>query len=101
VSGPSRPVVLEEADVRRAILDRAPGFVVEGGALVSVTRHGSFSGSLDYVNRVAALANEMDHHPDVEISWDRVTLRLVTHSAGGITELDLALAEAVSGLDPA
>jgi len=101
VSGRSQPGVLGDADVRRALAERAPEFALEGGALVSVTRHRSFSGSLDYVQRVATVANGMDHHPDVEISWDRVTLRLVTHSAGGITELDLALAEAISRMGPA
>lgn len=100
MTGRSRPDVLDDAEVLRALEDRAPGFALEDGALVSVTRHGTFRGSLEYVNEVAVLAEAMDHHPDVAISWDQVTLRLVTHSAGGITERDLVLAEAISRLPP-
>lgn len=54
-----------------------------------------FNGSVDFVNRVAALADEADHHPDVSISWSDVTLTYLTHSAGGVTEADVAQARAV------
>ncbi len=55
----------------------------------------SFRDSIVFVNRVATLADDADHHPDIDVRYDRVTLILSTHSAGGITEKDLALAEAV------
>lgn len=47
---------------------------------------------------VGRLAEEADHHPDIDIRWRTVRLALVTHDAGGITELDLALARAVDAL---
>jgi 4a-hydroxytetrahydrobiopterin dehydratase len=47
------------------------------------------------VNAVGALAEAADHHPDIDIRWNTVTLRLATHSAGGITEKDLALAAGI------
>jgi len=50
------------------------------------------------VNQVGALAETADHHPDVDIRWDTVTLRLSTHSAGGLTEKDLLLAAEVDEL---
>jgi 4a-hydroxytetrahydrobiopterin dehydratase len=46
------------------------------------------------VNRVAALAGRRNHHPDIEIRWNRVTLRLTTHEAGGLTHQDWGWAEA-------
>jgi 4a-hydroxytetrahydrobiopterin dehydratase len=48
-----------------------------------------------FVNRVAGLADERDHHPDIDIRYDTVKLRLSSHDAGGVTERDLALAQAI------
>ena len=58
----------------------------------------SFLDGIELVRRVAALAEERNHHPDIDIRWRTVTFRLSTHSAGGITELDLALADAIDAL---
>ena len=51
-----------------------------------------FMGSVRFVNRVAARAEKSDHHPDIDIRWNKVTLALSTHSEGGITDKDFALA---------
>ena len=51
--------------------------------------------------RIAFVAEQMDHHPDVDLRWRTLHLTLVTHSAGGVTELDLALARRVDELFPA
>lgn len=63
-----------------------------GHELVKIVRRQDFASALAYVNEVGRLAEEAGHHPDVEISWGTVTLRLSTHSLGGITDADLALA---------
>lgn len=68
------------------------------GELVKVRRGADFADSVSYVNAVAAAAESAGHHPDVEISWDTVTLRLSTHSAGGITDADLSLARRIETL---
>lgn len=73
-------------------------WVRDGGRIRKTTTHGDFAGSLAYVNAVGALAEELDHHPDVELSWDRVTLTLWTHVAGGLTDLDLELARRIDAL---
>jgi 4a-hydroxytetrahydrobiopterin dehydratase len=65
---------------------------------VKEVRRGGFAGALAFVNQVGALAEAADHHPDVDIRWDTVTLRLSTHSAGGLTEKDLSLAAQVDAL---
>ncbi len=57
-----------------------------------------FVGAIDFVNRLVAPAEEMGHHPDLEISWNKVTVSLSTHSQGGITENDLELARRIDEL---
>jgi 4a-hydroxytetrahydrobiopterin dehydratase len=72
----------------------------DGGGLVQVRRLADFAEALAYVNRVGEVAETMNHHPDIDIRWNTVTLRLTTHSAGGtITEKDRALAAAIDALD--
>jgi 4a-hydroxytetrahydrobiopterin dehydratase len=66
--------------------------------LVKVRRGRDFADSLAYVNAVGALAEEAGHHPDIDIRWNVVTLRLSTHSAGGITEADLSLARRIDAM---
>ncbi|MGH8988975.1 MAG: 4a-hydroxytetrahydrobiopterin dehydratase [Acidimicrobiales bacterium] len=67
--------------------------------LVKEVDRRDFAGALDYVNRVGALAEAANHHPDVDIRWKIVVLRLSTHSAGGLTERDLVLAAQIDRLD--
>jgi 4a-hydroxytetrahydrobiopterin dehydratase len=62
------------------------------GALEREFTFRSFGEAIAFVNRVAELADEEDHHPDIAVSYRRVTLRWTTHSAGGITDRDRALA---------
>ncbi|HEX3425680.1 MAG TPA: 4a-hydroxytetrahydrobiopterin dehydratase [Acidimicrobiales bacterium] len=66
--------------------------------LVKVVTRKDFGGAMEFVNGVALLAEGANHHPDIAISWNKVTLRLSTHSAGGLTRLDLDLAAAIDGL---
>jgi len=66
--------------------------------LVKTRRGKDFADSLAYVNAVGALAEAMDHHPDIDIRWNVVTLRLTTHSEGGLTRLDLELARRIDAL---
>ena len=62
------------------------------GALERTYELGSFEEAVAFVNRVAALAEAENHHPDIAIAYRKVTLRWTTHSPGGITELDHELA---------
>ncbi len=66
--------------------------------LVKVVRRHDFADALRYVNEVGALAEASGHHPDVDIRWDTVTLRLSTHSLGGITDADVELAARIDAL---
>jgi 4a-hydroxytetrahydrobiopterin dehydratase len=57
-----------------------------------------FNESMGFVTRVALEAEKADHHPDIDIRWNKVTLTLSTHSEGGVTEKDLELADTADGL---
>ncbi len=92
------PEVLGGDAVDAAIAERALAWRREGDQLVKVVKRDRFVGALDFVNRVGALAEAADHHPDIDIRWDTVTLRLSTHSAGGLTEKDLALAGEIDAI---
>jgi 4a-hydroxytetrahydrobiopterin dehydratase len=71
----------------------------EGDEIVTTVTLKDFAEALAWVNRVGELAEARNHHPDIAIAWNKVTLRLSTHSAGGLTEADLDLARAIDGLD--
>ncbi len=68
------------------------------GKLVKVVRKADFAAALAYVNTVGALAEERNHHPDIELSWNTVTLRLWTHTDGAVTDKDRQLADAIDAL---
>ena len=70
------------------------------GALERTFKLENFVDALAFVNRVGELAEAENHHPDIAIHYNKVTLRWWTHTAGGITERDRDLAEKTSGLAP-
>ncbi len=75
-----------------------PEWILGEGVLSREFEFADFTQSMAFVNRVAALAEEHYHHPDIRISYNHVRLDLSTHKVGGLTEKDFALAEAVDGL---
>ena len=87
---------LTDEQVNAALKSRA--WDREGDELVKVVTRKDFAQAMQFVNAVAAEAERANHHPDIAISWNRVTLRLSTHSAGGLTQLDLDLAAAIDEL---
>lgn len=92
-------MALLDDDAIAAGLAGLPGWERDGDAIVRrFTREGGFMGALAFVNALAEPAETMNHHPDLEISWNTVTVRIATHSEGGITEKDLALAREIDAL---
>ncbi len=71
----------------------------DGDSLVTTRRFDGFPAAVAFVVRVAFLAEQRRHHPDITISYNRVGLRLTTHDAGGITAADVDLAAAVDALE--
>ena len=84
-----------EIEQRLAGLD---GWERQGEAIVKQFERGDFVGSVKFVEGLVEPAEAMNHHPDLEISWATVTVKLSTHSAGGLTENDFALAQKIDAL---
>ena len=81
-----------------ARLDRLTGWQRDGDAITREFKFDDFQGSVDFVNRITPPAEEMNHHPDIAIAWNKVTLTLSTHSEGGLTENDFELATRIDSL---
>lgn len=78
------------SDTIAARLTELPGWTLEGGALQRQFAFASFPDAIAFVTRLGFDAEAADHHPDIQISYKRVSVRWSTHSAGGITEKDFA-----------
>ena len=89
--------LLTEAQIT-AELTTVPAWTRDGHSITTVTRRADFRDALLYLGAGAYLAETANHHPDVAISWNKVTLTLSTHSAGGLTANDFTLARQISAL---
>ena len=85
---------LSNADVERQ-LGTLRGWKREEGGIRKRFRRASFVDAIAFVNRIADLAEAAQHHPDIDIRWRNVIVFLTTHEAGGVTQLDLALAQQI------
>ena len=81
-------------------LARLPGWARAGRAITRTYRFDDFRGALAFVNRVGELAERQQHHPDIDIRYNEVTLSVWTHDAGGLTERDFRLAGAIDADRP-
>jgi len=86
----------EEAVAER--LARLEGWGREGEAITKAFENGDFVGSVEFVRRIAAAAEELGHHPDLAISWSEVRVSITSHSAGGLTASDFELAGRIDEL---
>lgn len=71
------------------------GWTRAGSQIQKTFEHADFAHAMGFVSSVALLAEKHNHHPDIEIRWNKVTLTLSTHSEGGLTELDFRLAKSI------
>ena len=96
-----RSVISVEIIVGEALAEavRPLKWELDGIELVKVVQRRDFADALQYVNAVGALAEQAGHHPDIDIRYSRVRLALVTHSEGGITEKDAAMAEQLNRIN--
>jgi 4a-hydroxytetrahydrobiopterin dehydratase len=90
------PQKLDEA-ARKSLAARLPGWRMADGrdAIQRTFKFADFSEAFGFMTRAALVAEKMDHHPEWSNVWNRVDVTLSTHSAGGLTELDAKLAEAM------
>lgn len=90
--------LLAPDQVRSRLATLSPHWTVVGDALQRVVRTGGWKGTLMVVNTIGHLAEVAWHHPELQVSYDRVTIALSTHDAGGITEKDFVLAERIESV---
>ncbi len=92
--------VLSDDEVAAA-LRQLPGWELEGGQIAKRYRLDGFPAAVAFVVRISYEAEAANHHPDVDIRYDKVRVALSTHSEGGITAKDVDLAGTIEGLAPA
>lgn len=91
-------MTLLAADEIHQCLEGLEGWERSGNSIRKEFELGDFVGSVRFVDGLVEPAEDMDHHPDVEISWSKVTVKLSTHSEGGLTEADFELAGRIDAL---
>ena len=85
----------DEVSVKMA---NAPGWEFSNDSLIKKFRFDSFKEAINFVNSVALISEEMDHHPNIIVNYNIVTLNISTHSAGGVTNKDFVLVEKIESL---
>lgn len=89
--------LLSDSEVEER-LSGLSGWQRSGEAIEKRFERGDFVGSVEFVASLVEPAEAMNHHPDLAISWDTVTVRITNHSEGGLTAADFELAEKIDGL---
>jgi 4a-hydroxytetrahydrobiopterin dehydratase len=89
--------VLDDQEIERR-LGELTGWERDGNAIKRRFKFDDFQASVDFVNRITPAAEDMNHHPDLAISWNTVDCTLSTHSQGGLTEADFDLARQINEL---
>ena len=87
---------LTQAD-RKALAASHPAWALDGETIRRTFTFADFAASVGFVARVALVAEKADHHPDIDIRWNRVTLVLTTHSLGRLSDQDRSLIETIDG----
>ena len=95
----SRPPRLSPADVTAALAE-LPAWSGGPDGIERTLELPTFRAAVEAVGVIADVAEQLDHHPDMDLRWRRLRVAVVTHSAGGLTELDLELARRVDALLP-
>lgn len=88
---------LDDSEIEGRLAD-LEGWERSGDAIRKEFKHDDFVGSVEFVKAVVDPAEEMNHHPDLSISWDTVEVTITTHSEGGLTANDFELAARIDGL---
>jgi len=79
-------------------LDSLDGWARDGDAITKTFERGDFVGSVKFIDSIVEPAEDMNHHPDLEISWDKVKVSITNHAEGGLTENDFELAGKIDAL---
>jgi 4a-hydroxytetrahydrobiopterin dehydratase len=96
---PSSKTALPDDELRELLKER-PDWALRDGKLVRLWAFADFVAAMAFVNRVAELAEQANHHPDIDIRYNRVELGLISHDAGGVTARDAKMARQLSAAFP-
>lgn len=91
--------VLDDAEIDERLGRLADGWERDGDTIKRTFKFDDFRGSIDFINRITPVADGMNHHPDLSVSWNTVTVSLTTHSQMGVTENDFELASEIDELE--
>lgn len=89
--------LLGEAEIQKKV-SQLSGWTLEGKKIITQKVFKDFIEAIAWVNKLVEPAEAANHHPDISISYNKVTVSLTTHDAGGLTAKDFALAEVISNL---
>jgi 4a-hydroxytetrahydrobiopterin dehydratase len=87
--------LLTDAEIQ-AQVSRLSGWTVEGSKLQTTRKFKDFIAAMEFVNKLVEPAEASGHHPDIDISYNKVNIYLTTHDAGGLTQKDFDMAEKIS-----
>jgi 4a-hydroxytetrahydrobiopterin dehydratase len=87
--------VLTDAEIQQALASLS-GWQRNGGAIQRVFRFPDFKLAMQFVNKVADAAEHANHHPDIDIRYNTVTMALISHDSGGVTQRDVRMAETIN-----
>ena len=90
---------LTDPEIRTA-LSSLPGWTIAGNAIQREFKFADFMDAMAFVNRIADAAEKANHHPDITIHYNQVTLSLWSHDSGGVTKRDLKMAATINALQP-
>lgn len=89
--------VLTKSEIDLA-LQKLPGWAQAGKTIERVFQFDNFLQAMEFVNKIAGAAEAANHHPDISINYNKVTLALVSHDSGGVTQRDIRMAEAINNV---
>ena len=93
--GGTEPLNTEEANI---LLEQIPSWAIKSGHVFNKFKFKDFKEAMDFVNKVADIAEQEGHHPDIKISWNKVDIELWTHAIDGLSENDFILAAKIDGI---
>jgi len=90
--------LIAQSDIK-TMMKRVPEWDTNKKQIERTFEFDDFNQAVDFVNAVAEIADEEEHHPDIDIRWNKVRVALSTHSEGGLTDLDFHVAEKIDTLE--
>lgn len=90
--------LLDRSEIETRLRKLSVEWALSSNALERDFKFDDFKSALDFVNQVGRTAEDLNHHPDVKLSWGKVSLSITSHNAGGLTGNDFKLAQSIDGL---